>query len=70
MSHHGNGDGRRVENSKKLSTMDSALGKCECINMILEPTTPTVESVDNVLPLVKTSKGLVQSIDLHLLESQ
>ena len=46
--------------------MDSAVGRCESVNMTPEPTEPAVELVDGALPLMKTTEGLVQCVNLCL----
>lgn len=50
--------GIELRTCKKLSSIDSAVERCESVNLTLKPTILTAEPIDSVLPLLETSKGL------------
>ena len=58
--------GAGLRAGEELSRMYIAVGRCECVNLTSDPIKTVVEPVDSVLPLLKTTKGLVQGVDLCL----
>lgn len=58
--------GTGLRTGKKLSSMYSAVQRCESINLTPEYTVLTVEMINYVLSLLETSEGFVQGVELRL----
>ena len=59
--------GAGLRAGEKLSSMDSAVRRCECVNLTPKPTEPAVELIYGVFPLLNTTEGLVQDVELCLI---
>ena len=51
--------GARLRADEELSSMHSAVRRCESVNLMPKPTEPVVELIYGVLPLLKTTEGLI-----------
>ena len=58
--------GERLRAGEELSRMCRTVGRCECVNLTPDSTKTDVEQVDGVLSLLKTTKCMVQGVDLSL----